>query len=86
MADIPTAAYTGDGFDYVGLRKIVNDLTVAAENQLKILSARSSIKVSDMFEMQMRMNNLTQFSELASSVLSGLNSTFMTMARAAKGG
>jgi len=85
-ADVETAAWQGTGkIDFVGLRKVINDLTLAVENQLEELSKRDSVKVPEMFDMQFKMNNLTQFTEMASSVLSGIQTISNTMARGAKG-
>jgi len=44
-----------------------------------IQAAKSSISIADMFDMQMRMNKLSQFSEMTSSVVSSTNSAIKSM-------
>lgn len=45
-----------------------------------------TISISDMFQMQMMMNHLSQMSELNASVVTAMNTTMASMARGVKGG
>jgi hypothetical protein len=49
-----------------------------------INEAKSSISISDMFDMQMRMNKLSQFSEMATSLVGAANNAISTLARGIK--
>ena len=49
-----------------------------------IRNAQSSISIADMFDMQMRMNKLSQFSEMATSVVGAANNCISTLARGIK--
>jgi hypothetical protein len=78
--------YIEQGFKIDFLSSIINDATVSAKAKLAILQARrSSISIADMFDMQMLMNNLSQLSEMATSVVSAANSAIASMARNVKG-
>ena len=48
------------------------------------LAGREAISITDMFEMQMLMNKLSQLSEMSSSVISAANSAISSMARNVK--
>ena len=73
------------GFDVNALFHIVSDATLSCKIKLvEIATRRSSISIGDMFEMQMLMNHLAQLSEMATSVVSSLNSVIQDMARNVK--
>jgi hypothetical protein len=64
-------------------------IVVTEQNAVKtklsaIRQAKSSISIADMFDMQMRMNKLSQLSEMVTSVVSASNSAINTMARGIK--
>ena len=46
-----------------------------------IREAKSSISIADMFDMQMRMNKLSQFSEMCTSIVGASNTALLSMAR-----
>jgi len=74
------------GFTVNTLLGVVNSATVSAQTKLLEIQARkSSVSIGDMFEMQMLMNNLSQVSEMSTSVVSAANSVIMDMARSVKG-
>jgi len=52
--------------------------------KLDALAGRDSINITDMFEMQMLMNKLSQLSEMSTSVISAANSAISSMARNVK--
>lgn len=47
-------------------------------------TAGSSISITDMFEMQMKMNRLSQFSEMATAVVSAAGASIQSIARNVK--
>lgn len=49
-----------------------------------IRQAKSSISIADMFDMQMRMNKLSQFSEMCTSVIGAANNSINSLARGIK--
>ena len=49
-----------------------------------IRAAKSSISIADMFDMQMRMNKLSQLSEMVTSLVSASNTAINSMARGIK--
>ena len=50
-----------------------------------VAGGNKEISIAEMFELQMSMNKLTQFSEMSTGVLSGMNSAINTMAHNLKG-
>lgn len=74
------------GFSVADLFSLVNTATVSAKAKLLQIQARgSAISIGDMFEMQMLMNQLSQLSEMATSVVSASNTAIASMARNVKG-
>jgi len=83
-------AFHGDqvqnAFDVSELFSIVNNATLSARQKLlQIQAQQSSISISDMFEMQMLMNHLSQLSEMSTSVVSASHTAISSMARNVKG-
>jgi hypothetical protein len=73
------------GISFDSLKKGINDATQAVKAKLdQIKSSGSAISIGDMFEMQMRMNQLAQLSEMSTSVISSMNSSVASMARNVK--
>jgi len=62
------------------------DDALAEQIRKKIASfgGRDSVSITDMFEMQMLMNKLSQLREMSSSVVSAANSAISSMARNVK--
>lgn len=74
--------FHGDALSVDMIFNFVSDQTNVVNVKLSALkSAGSSISISDMFEMQMKMNRLSQYSEMATSVVSSANSSISSMAR-----
>ena len=72
-------------FGMSALIEIVDNAVVSARQKLsQIKSANSSISIGDMFEMQMLMNQLAQFSEMATGVVSAAHTSVISMARNVK--
>lgn len=69
-------------FSFEVLVEIVNSATVSARTKLnQIRDTNSSISIADMFDMQMLMNQLSQFSEMSTSVVNAANQSIQSMAR-----
>lgn len=65
---------------------IIDDAVESARTKLEeIQEANSSISIGDMFEMQMLMNQLAQFSEMATGVVAASHQAIQSMARNVKG-
>ena len=82
----PSTGNTGyTGIDYNTLVKTVQDATNRVQEKLTALSAKGSgLQITDMFDMQMMMNSLSQLSEMSTSVVSASNSAIASMARNVK--
>lgn len=73
------------GIDVNKMFRFVSDQTDVVNSKLSALkSAGSSISITDMFEMQMKMNRLSQFSEMATSVVSAAGTAISSIARNVK--
>jgi hypothetical protein len=70
------------------IAKLLDTYRVATDDvkrRLETLQAKGdNISVTDMFEMQMMMNKLSQLSEMSTSVISSVNSAIQSMARNVK--
>ena len=65
--------------------QIIDDAVISARTKLReIQSTNSSISIGDMFEMQMLMNQLAQFSEMATGVVAASHQAIQSMARNVK--
>ncbi|MFT4554015.1 MAG: hypothetical protein ACI9S8_002660 [Chlamydiales bacterium] len=72
-------------FQAKSLIEIVAQETHNAQKKIDaIQDAGSAISISDMFEMQMRMNRLSQFSEMSTAVVGAANSAISSIARNVK--
>lgn len=68
------------------LVSIIGDATKNVTEKLrKMKNSGEEISISEMFEMQMLMNHLSQLSEMCTSVVSAMNTSIMAMARNVKG-
>jgi len=64
----------------------IEQLTAVAKSKIaQIRDKRSAMSIADMFDLQMSMNKLQQFSELSTSVISAMNTSINSMARNIKG-
>ncbi len=74
------------GMQFSVLVNTINDLTAIAKSKIAIIrSKKSAMSIADMFDLQMAMNKLTQFSEMSTSVISGMNTAVNDIARNMKG-
>ena len=74
------------GVGFTPLISEIERLTLQAKSKIAaIRSKASAMSIGDMFDLQMAMNKLQQFSELSTAVISAMNSSINTMARAVKG-
>jgi len=61
-------------------------LTAMAKSKIAIIRSKgSAMSIGDMFTIQMAMNKLTQFTEMSSQVISAMNTSILSLARAIKG-
>jgi DNA topoisomerase IB len=64
----------------------IERLTQVAKSKIAMIrSKRSAMSIADMFDLQMGMNKLSQFSEMSTSIISAMNTAINTMARNVKG-
>ncbi len=60
----------------------INELTAVAKSKIAIIrSKKSAMSIADMFDLQMAMNKLSQFSEMSTSLISAVNTAANSMAR-----
>jgi hypothetical protein len=65
---------------------MIESLTLTAKSKIaRIRSQKSAMSIADMFDLQMAMNKLSQFSELSTSIISAMNTSINSMARNIKG-
>jgi hypothetical protein len=68
--------------EFSPLVDMIEFLSVQAKSQIaKIRSKKSSMSVADMFDLQMSMNKLSQFTEMSTSVVSAINTSISTINR-----
>ena len=73
------------GFGVGMLYSIIADQTDVVNTKLANLKASGeTISITDMFEMQMKMNRLSQMSEMATNVVSAASGAISTIARNVK--
>jgi hypothetical protein len=77
---------TKTGVDFTVLVDEIERLTQQAKSKIgNIRSKGSAMSIGDMFDLQMAMNKLQQFSEMSTSVISAMNTSINSMARNVKG-
>jgi len=70
------------GIEFSYLVDQINLLTAIAKSKIaQIRSKKSAMSIADMFDLQMAMNKLTQFSEMSTSVISSMNTSIMSISR-----
>jgi hypothetical protein len=73
------------GIEFNFLKGMINDKTQEVKTKLQEIKAGGDgVAIGDMFEMQMKMNTLAQFSEMSTSVMSSSNTSLSSMARNVK--
>lgn len=77
----------GKGFPISSLLGIVEEATTKAREKLESMrGGQEDISITEMFQMQMDMNRLSQLSEMSTAVVSAAGSSIQTIARHTKGG
>lgn len=70
------------GVEFSYLVDALNQLSSVAKSKIAaIRSKKSAMSIADMFDLQMTMNKLSQFSEMSTSLISALNTSIGSMAR-----
>jgi hypothetical protein len=70
------------GVSFSALVSAIEDLTATAKSKIAMIRSKgSAMSISDMFDLQMAMNRLSQLSEMSTSVISAMNSTITSMAK-----
>jgi len=60
----------------------INELTAVAKSKIAVIrSKKSAMSIADMFDLQMAMNKLSQYSEMSTSLISSMNTSINSMAR-----
>jgi hypothetical protein len=64
----------------------IENLSLTAKSMIaRIRSKRSAMSIADMFDLQMAMNKLSQFSEMSTSVIAAINTSISAVNRNLKG-
>ncbi len=64
----------------------IEQLSLNAKSMIaRIRSKRSAMSIADMFDLQMAMNKLSQFSEMSTSVIAAINTSISSVNRNLKG-
>lgn len=64
----------------------VNFLSTAAKSKINMIRSKgSAMSIADMFDLQMAMNKLSQFSEMATGVIGAVNGSISAINRNLKG-
>jgi hypothetical protein len=70
------------GVTFSALVTEIETLTMQAKSKIAhIREKRSAMSIGDMFDLQMAMNKLQQFSEMSTSIISAMNTSINSMAR-----
>lgn len=73
------------GIEFSYLTDALNQLSAVAKSKIAaIRSKKSAMSIADMFDLQMTMNKLSQFSEMSTSVISATNTACNSIARNVK--
>ena len=73
------------GLSVENMFRFVSDQTDVVNEKLELIrQSGETISITDMFEMQMKMNRLSQYSEMATSVVSAAGGAIQSIARNVK--
>jgi len=73
------------GMEFSPLVDEIEVLTQQAKSMIGAIKSKgSAMSIGDMFDLQMAMNKLQQFSEMSTAVISAMNSSINSMARNVK--
>jgi hypothetical protein len=68
--------------DFSPLVDMIDMLSVQAKSKIAIMrSKKSAMSIADMFDLQMAMNKLSQFTEMSTSVVGAINGSISTINR-----
>ena len=68
------------------LIETIEQMSNTVKSKIALIQARqSAMSIGDMFDLQMAMNRLSQFSEMSTSIISAMNTAINSMARNIKG-
>jgi len=82
-----TPGIAGTNFGFKPLLALTDQVSNDVKQQLALLqSKQSAVSITDMLQMQMLMNHLSQMSEMAASVVQALNTSMNSLTRGIKGG
>lgn len=64
----------------------IEQMSNVVKSKIAMIQAnKSAMSIGDMFDLQMAMNKLSQFSEMSTSVIAAMNTSINSMARNVKG-
>jgi hypothetical protein len=64
----------------------IESMSNVVKSKIAMIQAnKSAMSIGDMFDLQMAMNKLSQFSEMSTSVIAAMNTSINSMARNVKG-
>lgn len=73
------------GIEFSVLVDELNYLTAIVTSKIAIIRAKqSAMSIADMFDLQMAMNKLTQFSEMSTNVIQGMQTVIQSINRGMK--
>jgi len=86
MANIPgTANWLQPGTPNIQFSPLVQMIDFLSQQAVSMIaqirSKRSTMSIADMFDLQMAMNKLSQFSEMSTDIVSAVNTSALSMAR-----
>ena len=74
------------GIEFSVLVDQLNFLTAVAKSKIaEIRGKESAMSIADMFDLQMSMNKLSQFSEMSTNVIQAMNTAINSVSRGMKG-
>ncbi len=78
---------TNVGFEIESFKKTLNDAATVVKTHLDLIKNKDpkDINIGDMFEMQLKMNRLSQLSDMTTNVVSASNQAITGITRNVKG-
>ena len=74
------------GVIFGDLARAIDNLSSVAKDKIAAIQSKgSAMSIGDMFDLQMIMNKLSQFSEMSTSIMSAMNSAINSLSRNIKG-
>ena len=70
------------GIVFGDLARAIDNLSSVAKSKIASIQAKgSAMSIGDMFDLQMIMNKLSQFSEMSTSIMSAMNTAINSLSR-----